>query len=149
MALKENLNILYINIRSLRNKIDELQNIIFSHKKTIHLIILTETWIYPNEINLFDIPSYKAVHDCRNTRGGGTSIFINDNIKFEYQIEQKINLEDCNTVSLYLPKQKITILSIYRPPKNNCKLFIPELDKILEKQKKNSLCLLVTSILIF
>lgn len=69
MATKQDLNILYINIRSIRNKLDELESIVLNYPETIHIIVLTETWIYTNEQQYFNLKEYSAIHDCRDTRG--------------------------------------------------------------------------------
>ena len=45
---KNDLNIIYINKGSLRNKIEQLETLIHTHS-LIHLIILTETWLNEHE----------------------------------------------------------------------------------------------------
>lgn len=106
---------------------------------TIHVIILVETWLYQNETDLFHIPSYTAVHDCRDSRGGGTSIYIKDDIDYNCNDITFEDLNDCNLVSVHLTKEDITILGIYRPPSNDMANFLSKFDKILEMQKK-TLC---------
>lgn len=44
------LNILHLNTRSCRNKIDELTQMMYELNKTIHVIVFSETWLYENEI---------------------------------------------------------------------------------------------------
>lgn len=135
MGTYQNLNILYINIRSLRNKLDDLNDIVYQNKN-IHIIILTETWIYANEEQYFNIDKFKAVHNCRNTRGGGASIYIREEIAFIENDMTAYNFNECNIVSLKLVKQKLTIFGVYRPPQNNIEEYINELDKLLENQKE-------------
>lgn len=140
----ETLNILYINIRSLRNKLDDINDIIKQSQKVIHLIILTETWIYSNEKQFFNINKYNAVHDCRNRRGGGTSIFIREEFEFIENDATIYDLHDCNIVSIILPKHKLKIFGIYRPPQSIFENFIDQLDKMLEAQKEE--CILIGDI---
>lgn len=56
---KNKLNILHINIQSIRNKIDELyiyiNEIEKKYKGTIHVIALSEIWIYRNENRFFNL----------------------------------------------------------------------------------------------
>ena len=54
---------------------DDLQDKLNTSNKTIHIIILSESWIYENEQQFFNINYYTAMHDCRSGRGGGTSIY--------------------------------------------------------------------------
>lgn len=143
MGTYQNLNILYINIRSLRNKLDDLNDIVYQNKN-IHIIILTETWIYANEEQYFNIDKFKAVHNCRNTRGGGASIYIREEIAFIENDMTAYNFNECNIVSLKLVKQKLTIFGVYRPPQNNIEEYINELDKLLENQKET--CILIGDI---
>lgn len=137
------LNILYINIRSLRNKVSDLVDIIQTSKNILHVIVLTETWIYSNEVNYFDIPSYSAAHSCRNTRGGGACIYVRNGL--EYSINDiNIPFIGCNIVSVYLPEQKIYVYGLYRPPQNKFSDFIGDFDKLLDKQ--NKACILIGDI---
>lgn len=133
----DNLNILYINIRSLRNKLDDLNHILLTSNKKIHIIVLTETWIYSNEKCYFNIPSYTSVHDCRDSRGGGTCIYVINGLNYVLNSKISVSLGDCNIISVYLPQQNLTIYGVYRPPKNNCKLFTTEIDKLLDNQKNS------------
>lgn len=135
------LNILYLNIRSLRNKLDDIVDIIGNKDYgEVHIMVLTETWIYDNETSSFNIEGFNAVHDCRNTRGGGTSIYVRNSLSYT-QNNLIVDLCECNVLSIHLVQENLNIISVYRPP--NCKIqdFITELDKILESQRRN--CILV------
>lgn len=88
--MEQKLNVLYINIRSIRNKMSDINDIILTHKKIIHLIVLTETWIYPNEENCFNFNNYTALHNCRDTRGGGCSIYIREDLHYVQNYKHKI-----------------------------------------------------------
>lgn len=77
VSLKSNrFNILYLNIRSLRNKIYELESLINSNKFQIHAIVLTETWLEDGEAKFFNFPNFKSFHLTRSKRGGGVAIFV-------------------------------------------------------------------------
>lgn len=54
------LNIFCFNIRSLRNKFDEVTNFIESQQFIIHVIVLNEIWIYSNENISFQLPNYNS-----------------------------------------------------------------------------------------
>ena len=46
--INNGLNIIYLNIRSIKNKLEQLESIIQTQSKT-HIIILTETWLHQTE----------------------------------------------------------------------------------------------------
>lgn len=51
-----NLNILYLNTRSCRNKDEDLCLLINEFVSCIHVVVFSETWLYKNEI--FKLPGY-------------------------------------------------------------------------------------------
>ena len=46
------------------------------------ILVITETWYYENETVYFGIDGYNGVHSCRETRGGGTSIYVKSSIRY-------------------------------------------------------------------
>lgn len=83
-----NLNFLYINIRSMRRKIDDLKNLIDALNFDVHVVVLTETWIYKNLIDFYNLTGYDAFHSCREgNRGGGSCIFVQNNIPTTTEFE--------------------------------------------------------------
>lgn len=58
------LNIMYCNIRSLRNKIDELEVLIDQHPQT-DIIILTETWLYTIEEPYIHFRNFETYFDSK------------------------------------------------------------------------------------
>lgn len=88
----EKLNILYFNSQSMRNKLHEIIFFINSFKYPIHLIIVSETYLYEEENVFYDICGFKAYHSNRiknkkrsksegkkihDGRGGGVSVYVN------------------------------------------------------------------------
>lgn len=55
------LNLDYLNIRSLRNKIEELEMLMTKLGRP-HVVLLTETWLYENETNNMSLNGYEAIH---------------------------------------------------------------------------------------
>lgn len=70
-----------LNARSLRNKLDDIQSItaLTGH---VDIVAITESWLYQQEVHLFNLTNYNAHHSVRNTdccepsRGGGAVLFI-------------------------------------------------------------------------
>lgn len=114
------LKVLYVNIRSLKYKIDELTYLLDSLKLTIHLLIFTETWITEDEVDLVNIKHYNKVFACRkNRRGGGVGLFIHNSI--EYKMLNIYNDEKNNLLCIKINTKQynLNISTIYRSPDNN------------------------------
>lgn len=58
---EDDINKLYLNIHSLRKKFDDLYALIYSLNYTIHIIVLTETWLYSSEIKTINLNGYKCI----------------------------------------------------------------------------------------
>lgn len=67
--IPSNLNILYINIRSLRNKLIDLSQFLQYNPNVFHIIILNETWLKKNELEYFNLPHYVSYHSVREKHG--------------------------------------------------------------------------------
>ncbi|KAL3287994.1 hypothetical protein HHI36_002447, partial [Cryptolaemus montrouzieri] len=63
---------------SIRNNINDLIDIIEGNND--HVVMLTETWMYPEEVNAYEISGFSSVHNTRAARGGGASIYVRYNI---------------------------------------------------------------------
>lgn len=120
---------MYLNAQSARNKHDY----ICCHVKESNcdIIVITETWYYANETYLFTINGYEGVHSCRDTRGGGCSIFVRDTLKFS--VVEVSNDKRYNHVSIKLLDNNIKIIGIYRPPSYMFNDFLLELENILNR----------------
>ena len=51
------LQVRYINVRSLQNKIDELQS-----DKESDILVLVETWLYQNKTQIYNLDDFAAEH---------------------------------------------------------------------------------------
>lgn len=110
--MNKGLNCLYLNIRSLRNKLDELELLLISIKTKVHVIILTESHIRPQEKQFFNIPQCTAYHACReNSIGGGVSIFVHNTILSTFVIEK--NSSNYNMILVHLPILKLNVLGAW------------------------------------
>jgi hypothetical protein len=102
----------------------------------IDIIVLTEIYIYDNEVNKYNIPNFDIIAKPRNSnRGGGVLCYVNKNIKYK---EIEINFVNAEILCLKI-NNDIKIVAIYRPPECNKNLFIKELkDKILKCSNCNN-----------
>lgn len=65
-------NIFYLNIRSIKNKLHEINAYIDKFKFIFDVIVgLTETWLHDFDGDFFNIMNYNAYHNTRKNREGG------------------------------------------------------------------------------
>lgn len=60
------LNFLNLNIQSLRRHYDDLLLFLNERKFKFQIIILTEIWVYSDEVIRYNIPGYKLEAQCRD-----------------------------------------------------------------------------------
>lgn len=110
---------LLTNIQSLRPKLDEL-SLIMSNQ-ALDLVCLTETWLTPEvESNLVNIPGFTLVRSDRiSRRGGGTAIYIRDELAFETtDLHERLSTEAEGTL-VDFPGLNFFVFCIYVPPNLN------------------------------
>lgn len=113
-------------------KLEELCN-----KGTIvDVICITEHFMESGNEDLMFIPNfYLAAYYSRNTKRGGTCIFVRTGLQYciltEVAKQSISGLFECCAIEL-IP-YNIVIISIYRVPKHNYILFYEKLDNILKK----------------
>lgn len=128
------LNVLCLNIRSLRNKFELFNNFIDSKNFLIHVIVLTEVWIYSNENEFYNISNYN-MYTCNrdNNRSGGVIVYVHTSIN-----SNKINFnsyENNEFVLVELTDFKIQILGLYKQPSSDITAFVEYLESFLSKNK--------------
>ena len=123
------------------NKQTEIKQLLSSDNVTlpIDVILLCETWLKSSTTELFNLPHYKSFHKVRSDRiGGGTSILVSDRLRSRERndllVEMKY-LEHC-VVELKTDNKNILLVSAYRPPNTNAKVFLTEYKKLLTNLKK-------------
>lgn len=127
-------NIFYLNICSIRNKKDKLEDFLSQLKQKISIIVISETWLNSEESKFFEIEGYNSYHCTRNLGvGGGVSIFVLESIL----VNELVNYEaDGNAVLvLALIKENVKVCGIYRKPDSNLKDFLAYYDDLLGKMK--------------
>ena len=131
-----NLNIIYLNIRSLRKNFELFVAELAALQEIIDIIILVETNICEEENGLFNIPNYVGIFQNRKEkRGGGIAMFMKNNIKFNIMNQDSQNFE-CLMMEVEKNDEKILIMGIYRPPNTyNTSLFTSELGDIFSKYR--------------
>ncbi|KAG5858507.1 hypothetical protein JTB14_030958 [Gonioctena quinquepunctata] len=135
---EKNIKVLDANVRSLRNKIDELEA--FIADKQIDIICLTEHWMSEDEITTTQIQGYRlAAFSARlQTTGGGPCIFIKDSISFStIHFGFNLNVEKCiQYCCVCLKDFNINILALYHSSSGPLDTFLGSLDAVLDQIAK-------------
>ena len=142
-----------MNIRSIKNKFDELSDYLTSLKYYFSIIGLTETWLTENCTNMYNIHNYKLLTASRKNKSGGVvGMYIKDEINFKLREDLSVFHEGVlETLFVELKinnkKESVVVGVLYRPPNSKMKEFEDELEKVLSKIiKENKLFYLMGDI---
>ena len=114
-------NVLVINSRSIRGKIEEL--VYYVNELTIQIIIVTEPWLsadIPDDV--INIPGFTLIRkDHHNGFGGGCAIYVSDEIPMRIRNDRSDTNVECLWLTLrpkWLPRSvsRFAIASVYLPP---------------------------------
>lgn len=133
-TVPQSINILCLNIRSLRGKINDLTIFINSRNFTIDIVILNETWLDEHDTKFFNIPNYTSFHSVRKKVGGGVSIYVLNSFS-ESNLNVVLEEQNANYLAVDIMRLNFTIITAYRPPSSNIQTFIENIDKLFEKNK--------------
>lgn len=76
------LKIIFLNIQSLRNKLDEVKLICQQEKPDI--VAINEIWITSSETQFYNIKGYVQMFNCRDERqGGGCGMYVKTDVCFK------------------------------------------------------------------
>ena len=115
---KDELRILYLNCRSLVNKVHEIQ--ILAEVIETDVILLTETWAHPEindqelKIANFNIVAREDRKDTQKGRGGGVVIYVNSRLNLEVIKEISNNIKSTQICGIKL--RGVELYNIYRSP---------------------------------
>lgn len=131
-------NILYFNINSIVNKLDEIELHIYellkSHTNTvIHCIALTEVKLHENQVPYFNIPNYTAFFCTRSDGYGGTALYVHDSIN-AHLIEKK-STQNIELVMVKILELSATIAVVYKQPAVGDDVFLNFTHTLIESKK--------------
>lgn len=135
--VRDKFNLLYININSIRNKLDELELLILEinkkeSKNTVHLIALTEIRINEHETQFYNLPHY-TLHACaRGTGQGGCALYVHETLASTTIDMKSINNIEFLSVNIISLSTVITV--VYKQPKVNDDVFIDTLNSYIENK---------------
>ena len=137
--------LLNFNIRSFNTNFDDFAVFLEDLFRLPDLIILTETW--NSDEKSAEISGFKSFHCNRppDKRGGGVSIFINNELDAKSMIISKESLPDLEYLHVKLILNNASnpvsfdILGIYHPPNPNLlSSFLDNIDSVLNSLNNNT-----------
>lgn len=123
-------NLLYLNINSLKYKINELESML-PHNKVIHFIALTEIKIQKRENKYYNIKNYKSYFSNRSDGYGGTALFVHSIFSGVSVFDECTN--NVNLLTVKIIELKLNISVIYKKPTVNTQIFNDIMNNFLEK----------------
>ena len=141
-----NLNLLNYNVRSFFSNGLTFECYMKSMHELPNFIVLTETWISAETVNLCKLGGYSAVHTYRDDiRGGGVSIFSRyfEICRLDELCVCNLTIESCVS-QIKISNKFLIIIGIYRPHTDTIENFIIALNNILNNPiiKNNELVIL-------
>ena len=120
----------HLNINSIRNKFDTLDNVV----KAFDIFLISESKLdntFP--INQFAVGGYKVFRRDRNRFGGGLILYINENIPCKPLSNHPMFYDlELMSFEIHQSKRKWLFLGIYKPPSQNDIEFLRRISLILD-----------------
>lgn len=139
----ERLNIIHINIRSIKkNFVEFLLYLELLNLKNIDVIVLSETWKI-EQVSDFSIKGYNMFYNkSLFNKNDGCAIYIKDTLSVEVQ---QVDFSETKLLkcSFIIKNIKIGISALYRPPSTNLNLFLKDLDNYLSNTQLGNLEILI------
>ena len=136
-----NLNVIQINCRGIKSKLDDLEELLFQTNEP-DIVLLSETWLKDGEERFIDIKNYKYEGVVRkHKKGGGVGILIKNKIKYRVRTDLNANSQDNSFEHFFIEvkgtRYNIIAGSIYRPPNTDIENFIENYTNSLSSIKKD------------
>lgn len=126
--------ILYINARSIKNKIDEFEHIIKGFNIDIDVICVTESWLSDSDEIYFNLKNYEKITANRPTEGaGGVIIFISKSHSYTHLFSMSDNEDSFCAANIKLKNYSFDIMCVYRKPN----LIVSKKEKFLSVLMEN------------
>lgn len=138
---QDSLKLLYLNARSISNKIEDLNKMLTTIKETVHLIAISESWL-KDDSSCLNINNYNVVSVTRTGSriGGGVVLLIHHTItNYDCIYTYSDTFLSILSVKLIISNREQIVSVIYNPP-NRGHQFIEVLETFMNSQKnKNSI----------
>ena len=76
--IKNQFSIIHLNARSIKNKFDEMQNLLTTTGVDWSVVCVSGTWLKQNQVSSFSLDSYNVFASClEDSEGGGSMLYVN------------------------------------------------------------------------
>ena len=127
----KNVVLSYINVNSIRNKLNDLKNVVFNN---VDLVCIAETKLdesFPE--SQFVCAGFKKPYRFDVTdKSGGLLLYVNESIPSRILPHNLPPDIQCIPIELNLRKQKWLVFNIYRPPSQSIKYFVEKISDQLD-----------------
>ena len=141
----QSVRLLHLNIRSIYNKINQLEVLLENYKSKVDILCFSEHWLTKLQLETAVINDFEMTANFirEGQKGGGVCIYVRTGMKFKYKIRKDINqmaiereFEIC-AIEVTSPKPFI-IITLYRAPDVNSKEeFLDKIESLLTYVSKN------------
>ena len=125
--------IMHLNARSLFSKLDIIKHSFIPYT---NILCFTETWFKPELVsNLTEIKGYQLIRNDRSKRrGGGTCIFLREEIKYDIVDPiSDVHIEMQVVTIKGINAKNIILVNCYRPPDGNAELAVNTIKSCLNQ----------------
>lgn len=136
---QDSLKLLYLNARSISNKIEDLNKVLITIKETVHLIAISESWL-KDDSSCLNINNYNVVSVSRSgsRSGGGVVLLIHHTItNYDLISTYSDKFLSILSVKLIISNREHLVSVIYNPP-NRGQQFIEVLETFMNSQKNKN-----------
>lgn len=131
----------HLNIRSVRNKEDQLRILLNSFNFNFNLIFLTETWV-TSECDIPKLENYCTFSKSRDNRnGGGLLMYVLKGLRCD--LMENFSLITNDVESLAVRSNDHMFAAMYRPPDGNLPNFFAYLEDLFMYVNQNELTLIL------
>lgn len=142
------INILHINIRSIRKNFNGLLAFLEAYNvKYCDVIVLSESWQIAND-QMFNIPGYTMFYNNADiNKNDGTIVYIRSNLSFEVDtIKLHYSRVTVSRVKLNVNNMLFSLYCMYRPPSSSIPLFVRDVETLLSVKTGSQIDVLVGDI---
>lgn len=122
------------NIRSMRQNFNLLLSDLESARLFPDIMVLTETWIGRDELNLYKIEGYNMFAKCNEGyRAGGTVVFVRDCYQCS-GVRERDDIQSADVLQLDVTVddlERFTLIAVYRLHSSLRSVFINDVDSML------------------
>lgn len=145
LSADSSFKILQLNIRGINDlaKFDSFKEILHRYGDRIDVIVLGETWIKAERVNLYEINGYNAIFSCRNDSHGGLAVFVRKELVVD--VCRNTMIDGFHHIHCRFQSQgkPVNLHAVYRPPCFDVRRFLFEIENMISASNNNDRCILV------